>query len=151
MIYFYAHHNDNPVSWLIRVFSPKYNHISIRVNTFVYEAHAGKGVTKTQIKKWKGAKSVIAERRFDTSKSCEARVKRFLEKQVGKRYDMAGVFSFVWRFTQPKIGYWFCSELAMASLYKMLGIGSNVDGYNQKVSPSQFWKILNRMEIADML
>jgi len=139
MIIFQAHNGDKPVSRLIRVFSPRYNHISIRVGNTVYEAHAIKGVTKTAYGSWKDKKSVVATMGFDVTASVQARVKEFLERQVGKKYDGHGIFSFLWQYSKPVKGKWYCSELAMATLYKMINVKSNSENYNQKVSPAKFW------------
>lgn len=46
----------------------------------------------------------------------EREVERFLRLQLGKRYDMRGVFQFLSRRPCPQNERWFCSELVAAAL-----------------------------------
>lgn len=133
---FNAHRGNALISRLIRLFSPKYNHISIEIDGFIYEAHAP-GITKTPVKKWDSSTVVETISIRPISKE---KVVSFLDKQVGKKYDFMGICSFIWVFMKPQKDRWYCSELAQVALYKALGIRSTADDYNQRVSPYQFWK-----------
>lgn len=141
-ITFQAHRGNALLSRAIRLLSPRYNHISIRLGDLVYEAHIKTGVTCTPYKEWKGKKTVVAKRSFELDDKQTMRVVLFLNKQVGKGYDVLGIFSFIWIYFKPRMGKFYCSELAQVALYKMLGIHSTAEDYNQKVSPYQFWRNL---------
>lgn len=138
---FYAHKGNSLLSRAIRLFSPKYNHISIRIGQTIYEAHIHTGVRKVRYSKWEGRKSIVAYREIKTKE--EKRVRAFLEKQVGKKYDTLGIIGFIWGLIPPKKDKWYCSELAKVALYKALGIRSTAEDYNQRVSPYQFWRELS--------
>lgn len=139
-IIFQAHRGDALLSRAIRLLSPKYNHISIRIEDTVYEAHIGTGVTETPYKKWKGKKTVVAKKSIEVDLMTGLKVLDFLFNQVGKQYDLWAVISFVWVFMKPRKGYWMCSELAIVTLGKALGRRDVFD--NQKISPDLFWRIL---------
>lgn len=141
-ITFQAHRGDALLSRAIRLLSPRYNHISIRVGFLVYEAHIHNGVTQTPYKLWQGKKSVVAKKSFEVDDQTAMRMVSFLATQVGKKYDIWGIFGFLWWFFKPRKDRWYCSELAQVALYKMLGIRSTADDYDQKVSPYQFWRNL---------
>lgn len=138
---FYAHRGNALISRLIRIVSPRFNHISIRTGDFVYEAHIKGGVTCTYYKDWKGKKTVADRKVMTLTIEESARVVAFLEAQVGKKYDITGIFAFLTVFSKPRKGRWFCSELAMVALLKVLN--RKLPFENQKVSPDMFWLILN--------
>lgn len=140
-IVFQAHKGTALLSRAIRLLSPKYNHISIRVENEVFEAHIKHGVTKTPYKTWKGKSSVVAKKSLELDTITGLKVVSFLNKQVGKKYDLWSVIGFVWVFMKPRNGFWMCSELAIVALGKCLGRRDVFD--NQKVSPDLFWRILN--------
>lgn len=145
---FQAHRGDALLSRAIRLLSPKYNHISIRVENEVFEAHIKTGVTKTPYKIWKGKTSVVAKQELFIDDIRGLKLVAFLNKQVGKKYDVLGIFSFLWVYFRPKKDRWYCSEYAQVALYKCLGIRSTENDYNQKVSPYQFWRNLRTVKKA---
>lgn len=147
-ITFQAHRGDALISRAIRLLSPKYNHISIRIEDTVYEAHIGTGVTETSYKTWKGKKTVVAKKSIEVDLMTGLKVLDFLFNQVGKKYDVLGIFAFIWIFFKPRKDRWYCSELAQVVLYKILGIRSTAENYNQKVSPFTFWDNLKSVEKA---
>lgn len=147
-ITFQAHRGDALISRLIRLVSPKYNHISIRIEDTVYEAHIKTGVTQTPYKTWKGKKTVVAKKSIEVDIVQTLDILDFLFKQVGKKYDILGIFSFIWVFIKPRKDRWYCSELSQVVLYKILGMRSYEDNYNQKVSPFEFWDNLKSVEKA---
>jgi len=141
MITFHIHYGNHLVSKLIRYFSNgNFNHVSIHLGDFIYEAKEGAGVIKTLVSKWDKS-TVVESYSFEGSDLSEQRVFKFLEEQVGKGYDYTGILSFIWGFRHPVEGKFYCSELGFVTLAKWLNIPS--ESYdNQKVSPSLFRDIL---------
>lgn len=148
-ITFNAHRGNSTLSLLIRLASRGiYNHISIELNGFIYEAHVGKGVIKTPFKKWNDLTVAESETINITPKNYKI-VKAFLEAQVGKKYDIRGIFAFLFIFARPRIGYWYCSELAKVALCHAIGYKNNADTYAQTESPHSFW--INFLLIKSLL
>ena len=56
----------------------------------------------------------------ETAQNQRAGMVEFLERQIGKPYDMLKVFAFVTRKRQDRksLGKWFCSEIVFATLQK---------------------------------
>ena len=147
MITFNFHRGNKPISRMIRLFSGgQYNHVSIKIGRTIYEAHIKNGVTKTSQGLWND-ETVAVSAPFEFPYEKEA--KKFLEKQVGKKYDILGIFAFLWVFAKPKKGKWYCSELAQVALYKALGIKSTDSNYQQKVSPQDFY--YNLLDLTQIL
>lgn len=137
-MFFQFHGGNSIISRLIRLISNgNYNHVSIRCGKYVYEAHIKGGVKKTLYSKWD--KSSVKETIFVKSSRVKS-VEKWLNKQVGKKYDLLGILSFLFVITKPRKGYWYCSELAMVTYSKLKGHSGDVE--NQKVSPYLFYKIL---------
>lgn len=134
---FQFHQGDALISIMIRLLTGKYNHVSIRVGNYVYEAHIKKGVTKTLYSKWNSS-SVVET--IEVKSKNEKKVKLWLDKQVGKKYDVSGILSFLSIFSKPKIGKWYCSELSFVAYAKLKGVEGNIEG--QKISPYLFYVIL---------
>jgi hypothetical protein len=61
-----------------------------------------------------------------------------MEKQVGKKYDLWGVLSFVWIFLKEKKGRFFCSELAFIALMKLYGVFN--DEYSARKTPQDVYE-----------
>ena len=145
-IQFNAHSGDHIGSMIIKAFSRgKYSHISILFGGYVYEAVAKKGVIKTRAENWDSS-TVIDSMFIRTSDENYMKVLDFLEKQIGKKYDYRGIFSFLFQFLRPKMGAWYCSELAKVVLYKGIGVASTADEYDQTVSPKTFWRDLTAIK-----
>lgn len=139
MVSIQFHRGNTLLSRAIRLFSPKFNHVSIKIGRKVWESHLGTGVTKTPVASWN--KSTVCEVvEFRVPAKVENQIKYFLDKQVGKKYDIMGIFHFLWFFTKPKDDRWYCSELGKVVLYKIIGVDSNKDDYQQRVSPYQLWR-----------
>ena len=132
-IEFQFHRGNHLLGKVIRFFSRgDFNHVSIRIGKYVYESHIDTGVTKTLYSKWESwsvVESFLVE--VEDTKAIE----KWLKKQVGKKYDIWGVLSFMWIWAKPAEGKWFCSELAMVTLAKAL----ELDTYNQRQSPQDFY------------
>lgn len=147
-ISFQFHRADHIVGLLIRLFSRgKFNHTSIRVGNTVYEAHMTSGVRKVKYDQWHGKSTVVDAFDFEVDDATHGRIRYFLERQVGKKYDWGGVMSFLWVMTNPKEGRWFCSELSMVALMKMRGIRN--DAYNQRQSPQDFFCTMSMIAELD--
>lgn len=139
MITFYFHRNNTFLGKMIRLVSNGYyNHVSIGVNGYIYEANPRTGVTKK-----------IADNNYTGTMSWthlfnldNEEVIFFLECQIGKKYDYIGVLSFIWVFLKPRMGFWFCSELATVALMK----GLKETQYNQKQSPQDFYYLLKLIQ-----
>ena len=106
---------DKFLMWLIR---GKYSHVSIftliNKDIKVYEATFKSGVrVKNAFDKTPDKLLVLEiEGRY------EKKIKEFLNKQVGKKYDILGVLAFIFPIYRFKFlrrywqGKWYCSELA---------------------------------------
>ena len=68
----------------------------------------------------KGTKIDLFEFRFALSETEEAELWRLARKEVGKKYDFKGVFSFLLRRRMQDCDKWFCFEL-MAEVCKRAG------------------------------
>ena len=138
---FNFHHSKTLLGFFIRFFSlGHYNHVSIRLGNYIYEATIKGGVIKTHYKKW-NSDTVVERIKVPLTIEQERNVRLWLNEQVGKGYDITGVMSFLWIFMKESVGKWFCSEIGFVSLMKAWGVDSSV-GYNQRVSPQQFYEQL---------
>lgn len=136
---FQFHSKDTLISILIRFITQgKFNHVSIRIGKYVYEADMGKGVIKTLYSKWDNSSVVEC---ITVKTKHEKKVVKFLNEQVGKKYDITGVLSFLLIFSKPKVGMWYCSELGFgAYLRSKNNYISGTEG--QKISPYFLYIIL---------
>lgn len=133
MAIFYFYRTNTLFGKLVRfVSNGYYNHVVIEVNGYMYESNPMTGVTKKPATSAVGA--VAWRLRTDLN---DEEVIYFLEGQLGKKYDYIGCLSFIWVFLKPRIGKWYCSELAMVTLMKGLGVHSSE--YNQKQSPMDMY------------
>ena len=139
MITFKAYKGTGFISKLIMLFSNgKFSHISIIIDGLMYEASMNKGVIMSLYTGDGGYETETREVKI-TDKN-KAEVVKFLESQIGKKYDYRGIYAFLMPLAKPKMGSWYCSELAMVSLGKALG---KPDIYEEQlVSPQEFWNIL---------
>lgn len=106
------------------------NHVSIRTPKFVYEAHLKSGVHKVPVKQFDTSSVVFCVETKWNEKECI----KFLEAQIGKKYDKLWIVSFLWRFIKQGKSKWFCSEMAMVALAKEW----KITYYNQRISPIEF-------------
>ena len=138
-ISFQSHYSGTTLAKAIRLFSGgNFSHTSIKLETHVYEAHIKSGVTKTANDKY-NYDDVIVTVSFEIEDARYEEVKKFLDAQVGKRYDTLGILAFLWFFIEQKPGKWFCSELGMVALMKAFSIPSME--YDQKQSPTSFYRL----------
>jgi hypothetical protein len=138
MVTFYFVKSHTLIGKLIRITSGgKYNHVSIWVRGYLYEASMKYGVTKVRCDRDYRSSNWLHV--WDLN---EDKVVEFLDAQVGKRYDWLGVISFIWIFVQQGVEKWFCSELAMVALMKGLG----KEEYNQRQSPIDFYYLLKILQ-----
>ena len=138
---FQAHTGYHPISILIRLFSRgRFNHISIKLGEFIYEAHLKGGVMKTHERDWDDS-TVVETKEVKITAVQRVAVRLWLNKQVGKKYDLWGIFAFISFFAKPRMGYWYCSEYATVALAKALDKKTLLE--KQKISPETFWEILN--------
>lgn len=139
MTTFYFHRTNNLLGRTIRFVSRgNYNHVSIGINGYVYESNPTTGVTKKQAD-GNYCNTIAWHHSFDLN---EEEVMYFLEGQLGKKYDIIGALSFIWIFFKPRIGFWYCSELATVALMKGLGKTE----YNEKQSPQDFYYLLKLLQ-----
>jgi len=152
---FNVHYGKGIISKLIRLFSQgEFNHTSVEIGGNVYEARAHLpswlarflnkflafdcfkeyGVIKTPVHSWDNS-TVVGSRTLKIDPQQELLVEGWLNQQVGKKYDTLGVLSFVWALTREKKGKWFCGEYNYVALMKAL----NIEVYNQRKSPHDFW------------
>lgn len=127
------------VSKLIMFFSAGYySHVAIELDGFVFESEWYCGVIKTPVDQWGGSavKETLETRLMDPKRD---EILSWLNKQVGKKYDWLGVLSFVFGFLKPRMGYFYCSELAAICYYKSINYHAEVQ--SQKISPQMFYYI----------
>jgi uncharacterized protein YycO len=138
-IIFHFHRGNKPLSRAIRFFSQgKFNHVSIQIGEDVWESHIDCGVRKVK-EDWSGRLTIKESIPINTDK--KDLVIKWLDKQVGKKYDIWGALSVVWRMFRQGKDKWYCSEYAFVALMKSLNISSKV-GYNQRQSPQEFYQFL---------
>jgi hypothetical protein len=138
MVTFYFTKSDTLIGKLIRFTSGgKYNHVSIGINGYIYQAKMDYGVTKSKCDR--DYNSVDWLHVWDLD---EQKVSEFLDAQVGKKYDWLGVISFLWIFIRQGREKWFCSELATVALMK----GLDKKEYNQRQSPIDFYYLLKILQ-----
>ncbi len=133
------HYSKTLLGFLIRLFSlGRFNHVSIRLGNYVYEATSKGGVIKTLYTKWNN--STVAESiEVPLNNEEYQRAYIWLNKQVGKGYDYIGVISFLFALLPPRKGYFYCSEYAICAYAKAKGL---INPEMQKISPSLIWYIL---------
>ena len=141
-ITFNSHRGDHLLGKTIRFFSRgQFNHTSINLNGVIYEAHINTGVRRINADDWTD-KTIKSSTTFNIDVHTHRSLKYWLDKQVGKKYDLWGVLSFIWRFAKPNKRKWFCSELAVVVLAKLFYIQT----YNQRQSPSDFYYLVQAIE-----
>lgn len=86
-----------------------WSHVAIHAGS-TYEALVKKGVVKHH----KVEADLILN--FNVSNYRFEKLKEWLDLQVGKKYDLAGVFGFIARTKTENPDRWFCSELAAAAM-----------------------------------
>lgn len=109
--------SPTPISWAIRAFTwSQWSHVGVvsADGRFVFEAKGRDGVVMTPIEQFK-------KRAFEwhqTTIPCENRAAayRFYRSQLGKPYDVTGVFSIALRRDWQESDAWFCSEFVAAPL-----------------------------------
>lgn len=144
MITIQHHYGKSILASLIRFFSRgDYNHTSILIGGYVYEAHIHTGVTKTKLKDWNPPSKVVASHNFYTDST--PMVMKWLDKQVGKKYDITGVIAFIFPLLPQRTGYWFCSELAFVALAKALSVEFST--HEQKKSPQDMFTLCKFISI----
>lgn len=126
---------EAPISDIIKTVSPNFSHTSIQIDKTVYESVFVGGVIKTPVKDWDSS-TVVTTHAISVDEVTFKEIKKFVQAQVGKKYDFWGLFSFVFVFMKPKIGKWYCSELGAAVLMKARKILPGNPEYFQKMSPA---------------
>jgi hypothetical protein len=126
---------EAPISGVINTLSPNFSHTSIQIDKTVYESVFIGGVIKTPLKEW-NAGTVVTTHAIPVDEATFKEIKKFVQAQVGKKYDFWGLFSFIFVFMKPKIGKWYCSELGAAVLMKARKVMPSNPEYFQKMSPA---------------
>jgi hypothetical protein len=135
------------VAWAIRWFTwGKYSHVGIQMGNYFYEAREGslipyrRGEVKVHYLKtgWAYSKRQPAKTlHLELTDKEYVDMQRFLDRQVGKRYDYGAIFSFISRGKEWLISKdtYFCSELVCYAL-KYIKKPLFLDKECRKVSPS---------------
>jgi len=138
---FQFHYSKTLLGFLIRLFSfGRFNHVSIRLGNYVYEATARRGVIRTLYTKWDD-RTMVFSKKIELTPDEYQRAFIWLNQQIGKKYDFIGILSFIFFFLPPRKGWWYCSEYAICALAKAKGKTKQIQ--NQKVSPQLFFDILD--------
>jgi hypothetical protein len=123
MIEILQHKTGRIVKWWTR---SRYGHTSIRVDDWIYEARFSTGVTRRYAfpsKHPSREKVDVFRLRVALSPRQELQLWKFLDAQVGKKYDWwMAVGGFGLRLTREarkSRGKWFCSEIVYAALEKV--------------------------------
>jgi hypothetical protein len=132
---------------LIRWFSKgKWSHVIIGVDGVFYEAIGGRimGVngcvmSPKVFSQHQGKYEPIEYETIiiDNEPYQRKEVLKFLDNQVGRRYDYLGFLSFGFRFLQGKANSYYCSELAL----KAYGIIKGVE-YKQQYTPDELYELV---------
>ena len=102
--------NNKPASLAIKLFTlSKWSHCAILDGDFVIDATLATGVRRIPFKKWKAHYKSYEAKELP----CDSRKEAILKarRQVGKKYDWLGIFSFVFHKDYEDKKKWFCSEL----------------------------------------
>lgn len=105
----------SPVMWQTR---GPYSHAAIQIGDRVYESRFLTGVVNRQF----GAKDILADRYVVELTDVQIpRLEKWLDEQVGKKYDLTMVFRFITRMQEARrsSGKWFCSEYVYAGFQKV--------------------------------
>jgi uncharacterized protein YycO len=142
IITFNLHRGTGLVSKAIMLLtSGSYSHASVNFGENRYESIIGGGVVKNQEQKVNRSK-VVKQYHIKVTNKNYSLLENWINDQVGKKYDYAAILSFISPlFHKPRIGYWYCSELAYVLYAKARGNLGNVD--DQKVSPQLLNDILS--------
>lgn len=92
----------------------RWNHVAIEVGGLIYDATLSHGV-----KRWPPGsmhQNYDEVQTIELSVPNELAVIRFLDAQVGKRYDWTALVALPFRADWHRENKWFCSELAAAAL-----------------------------------
>lgn len=110
------------ISILIRFLTHgKYSHVAIWINWWVYEALEGVWVRRLAYEDRRAQSYLIESLSLDITKEESEMLDNWLFNQIWKKYDWRGVLQFVsfFRFKPQKMGYWYCSEIAMGTFEKL--------------------------------
>lgn len=122
---------------IIRLFTfSRWNHVAIEIGGIVYESVVAGGVRRVPARYF--------PRMWDESKTVKvavdnpARLKQFLDGQVGKPYDWLAIVALPFRKSWHGKDKWFCSELvAEALIAGGSGTASRIKSY--RVTPRDLW------------
>lgn len=135
------HRGEGVISKLIMALTRgNYSHASINFDHDRYESVMLGGVVKNREQIINKSKIVEIYSIKVTNKNYEI-LEKWVAEQVGKKYDYSAILSFIFPiFNNPRMGYWYCSEIAYVLYSKCKGILGDVD--NQKISPQLLRDIL---------
>lgn len=100
-----------------------YSHAAVQLNDgSIIEAHASRGVTRRKsLLDEINTNTVVVTYDVETTPEQDVIITKFLESQLGKKYDYLAIVGFVFHTThQGRIQYgrWICSELVFAAFQK---------------------------------
>jgi uncharacterized protein YycO len=119
MVYIKLYRGTGLINSLIRWQTRShYAHAAIQIDEHIYEALPFKGVIRRFTRSADMAADTFLVAYPDSlyTDRLTNRVRSFLEEQVGKGYDFAGVVRFVTREKAKDDDTWFCSELVYEAL-----------------------------------
>lgn len=151
-LHFY-HRKKGLIPKLIQYYTGYWNHVSIELDGVVYEALGGRllgtnGVVmspnKLSYHSGKNAPNEVVtikipmglRQRIDPEIT-KTTLKFFLEQRVGRKYDLRGVFGFIFRWVRGKESNYYCSELAIEAIEIWKG-----KKYNLDYSPTAIYELV---------
>lgn len=127
---------------LIRFFTfSNWNHVGMVVDGDYYESEYGSGVTKN-FDRYFHTSSEIETIVIDSSIDDEIIMKKFLEAQLGKKYDWTAIFGLPFRKNWQTKEKWFCSEIIAQSLINGKCLELPVSNKPYRITPRDLYMIL---------
>lgn len=128
-------------TFLIRTLTrSKWSHVALQMNNSVYEVTFERGVSRTSVFEFR-------KRYPESDIKCvnihdEAPVKKWLDSQLGKKYDYGALVGFLdtkrnWEDPEE----WFCSELIAEALIREGVIHPKVRSH--RITPNDLWFLIS--------
>lgn len=138
-IYLLFFKGKSSISKAIRFFTwGKYSHVSLIYKYNIYEAWWPDGVRKCTINELNHSQNThidVYKLNIDVTTDDKFKLIQFFDEQVGKDYDLPGIFGFLTRRKFEKNDRWFCSELITYGFNTILK-KKIINAESYKVSPT---------------
>lgn len=129
----------NPGGWVVQLFTmSRWNHVAAILpdNEHIIHATFKHGVVIDKLSRYDNVSTEI----IDIPLPDEEAAVRFLNAQLGKKYDLTALFAIFFRRNWQKDDRWFCSELVEMAV-KASGKNRFRDEVS-RITPHQIWSVL---------